>query len=594
MATVYGGNFDKGNKARMDTELSVSDTSYSITASGSLYSNVTWSNYSYAGTLSGSGTWAGSKGSWNNGKYATFTLVGNTTVFSGSKTHDVQSKTVSWSIRSNSGESSSCSYTWTIPAKTSYRVSYNANGGGSAPGAQTKWHGENLTLSASVPTRTGYTFGGWSVSAGGTKNYDAGETYTGNADLTLYAVWHIITYQVRFDANGGSSAPSAQTKTYGTDLTLSSAVPSIDRYNFKGWATAANGSAVYQAGGIYSNNASVTLYAVWELAYIPAAISALSASSVDSVCTMVAGSFRWAAASDGQNNLQETIRIYVKERSAESYPESASYQKISAASSGTVITSLTGFNTDKQYDIKIALTDTVSSTIRTTYVSTVSYTIDITEDGTGIAFGKAAEGAGCEFGMTANFSKPAAFNDTSQFNGSAGFSGDCEFDGSIKIKDVSGIVRALNDYLHPIGSIYISASSTNPALIWGGTWTQIKGRFLIATGDNDANTTDYWGKCPAGQFDCPPGERGGEAWHTLSINEMPAHGHKGRFKGSWQTASPSTGSKLNIFSREAYDWLGSNEQYTIIGDAPITNTGGGAAHNNMPPYLAVYMWQRTG
>ena len=72
-----------------------------------------------------------------------------------------------------------------IAAKTSYTVSYNANGGSGAPSNQTKWHGESLTLSSTKPTRTGYTFAGWGSSADDTTPINQpGGTYTGNAKYT--------------------------------------------------------------------------------------------------------------------------------------------------------------------------------------------------------------------------------------------------------------------------------------------------------------------------------------------------------------------------------------------------------------------------
>lgn len=77
----------------------------------------------------------------------------------------------------------------TIPVKTSYQVSYNANNGTGAPSAQTKWHDETLTLSTTKPTRTGYTFQGWSKTSGGNVAYASGAKYTANAAATLYAVW---------------------------------------------------------------------------------------------------------------------------------------------------------------------------------------------------------------------------------------------------------------------------------------------------------------------------------------------------------------------------------------------------------------------
>ena len=157
---------------------------------------------------------------------------------------------------------------------TSYTVSYNANGGSGAPSSQTKWHGKTLTLSSTKPTRTGYTFQGWATSSGGSVAYAAGASYTGNTTITLYAVWKANTYTVKFDANGGSGAPSNQTKIYGQTLTLSSTKPTRANYNFKGWGTSATTTTVaYAAGASYTGNAAITLYAVWELAYTPPKIS---------------------------------------------------------------------------------------------------------------------------------------------------------------------------------------------------------------------------------------------------------------------------------------------------------------------------------
>ena len=70
-----------------------------------------------------------------------------------------------------------------------FTVSYNANGGNGAPSAQEKRYDITLTLSSTVPTRTGYTFAGWATSADGAVAYAAGATYSANADVTLYAQW---------------------------------------------------------------------------------------------------------------------------------------------------------------------------------------------------------------------------------------------------------------------------------------------------------------------------------------------------------------------------------------------------------------------
>jgi uncharacterized repeat protein (TIGR02543 family) len=146
-----------------------------------------------------------------------------------------------------------------------YSISYNANGGSGTPATQIKTHGQPLILSNNVPTRDGYTFLGWATSNSATSaTYQAGGSYTADSNVTLYAVWAAKTYTVSYNANGGSGTPTTQIKAHGQPLTLSSNVPTRDGYTFLGWAASNSAtSATYQAGGSYTADSNVTLYAVW-------------------------------------------------------------------------------------------------------------------------------------------------------------------------------------------------------------------------------------------------------------------------------------------------------------------------------------------
>lgn len=161
----------------------------------------------------------------------------------------------------------SASGSYSIGPTTSYTITYNANGGSGAPGQQTKWHSVALTLSTTKPTRTGYTFKSWNTNSSGTGTiYPSGGTYTANSAATLYAQWSIDTWKVTYNANGGSGAPSAQTKTYGASLKLSSTKPTRTGYTFDGWYANASGTGTkYNPGDTYTSNAALTLYAKWTL-----------------------------------------------------------------------------------------------------------------------------------------------------------------------------------------------------------------------------------------------------------------------------------------------------------------------------------------
>lgn len=120
------------------------------------------------------------------------------------------------------------------------------------------------------------------------------------------------------------------------------------------------------------------------------------------------------------------------------------------------------------------------------------------------------------------------------------------------------------DAFYPVGSIYLAATSIDPNIVFGGTWVRIKDTFLLAAGDTYAG-----------------GTTGGEAEHTLTVAEMPSHSHA-------QYVTANNGSEA---IRRDYSSDGACASYPQ--GLNTGATGGGAAHNNMPPYLAIWVWQRT-
>ena len=120
--------------------------------------------------------------------------------------------------------------------------------------------------------------------------------------------------------------------------------------------------------------------------------------------------------------------------------------------------------------------------------------------------------------------------------------------------------------VYPVGSIYMSINNVSPATLFGGKWVQIKGRFLLGASDvYKANTT------------------GGEATHALTTDEMPEHRHSIYY--------PNSGGPYGDAAISYPEGSGTDKTW----EAEMCKTqsaGGSAAHNNMPPYLVVYMWRR--
>lgn len=239
-----------------------------------------------------------------------------------------------------------------------YDVAYNANGGSGAPGHQIKTYGQTLKLSTATPTRSGYRFTGWRGSDG--NNYAAGANYTANAALTLTAQWQVITYSVTFNANGGSGAPSAQTKTHGTTLTLSSTVPTRSGYTFAGWGTTAKAqTATYQPGGRYTGNAALALYAIWSLNYVSPTINSVNIYRCASDGTellsgeCVAMTFTWSAGiTPGVSTYSTKIKVTYGNDTVW-YAETTS-----AAKSATITVGPTVIAYEPNLSAAITLTDT--------------------------------------------------------------------------------------------------------------------------------------------------------------------------------------------------------------------------------------------
>ena len=184
---------------------------------------------------------------------------------------------------------------------------------------------------------------------------------------------------------------------------------------------------------------------------------------------------------------------------------------------------------------------------------------------------------------------------------------------------IHAVREALEDKwetIYPVGSIYMSVNNIDPSVVFGGTWQQIKDKFLLASGDTYEN-----------------GATGGEATHTLTVSEIPSHNH-GYDKATTadghaltvnelpahhhsmnafqlsdvpytyhiRLENQSTGIYFNNYEYndpnspgQTFDTgSGAAHSHTVSStDATTTNWGGSREHNNMPPYLAVNVWVRT-
>lgn len=168
-----------------------------------------------------------------------------------------------------------------------------------------------------------------------------------------------------------------------------------------------------------------------------------------------------------------------------------------------------------------------------------------------------------------------------------------------KANDSSSTFYKLMKLVYPVGSIYWSSNSTNPSMLFGGTWVQIKDRFVLACGNTYSTV----------------GATGGEATHTLTVAEMPAHNHN-------SSSSTTNGSvSTDVAGSHTHTYFTAHYHSTSTGkpslNANVTNSyhmssdcstnssgnhshsitmyarGGGNAHNNMPPYIVKYCWERT-
>ena len=125
--------------------------------------------------------------------------------------------------------------------------------------------------------------------------------------------------------------------------------------------------------------------------------------------------------------------------------------------------------------------------------------------------------------------------------------------------------------MYPIGSIYRSVKSTDPSELFGGTWELLKDVFLMAAGDKYA-----------------AGSTGGEAEHVLTVSELPKN--IGQLNAiSWASHKDDTKGAFSIKQNHLYRTFPYGKD---SGDATYSLSGGGASHNNLPPYLAVYTWVR--
>lgn len=209
----------------------------------------------------------------------------------------------------------------------------------------------------------------------------------------------------------------------------------------------------------------------------------------------------------------------------------------------------TTFPAENKYDIRFMINDEFYSTVIDAQLGTGSDLINFNASGKSMALGKVSEASSTEKVLEVDFDETHIYGDVYLNN------------------------NKLFDLIYPIGSIYLSTVYFNPGTIFGGTWESILDRFLLASGNiYGAGTT------------------GGEASHTLTQSELPNYNLAGL---KWWNGDPITLDGGTYGSGYKLDYTYHEHSATQVTGLQMNSGGGGQAHNNMPPYLVVYMWKRT-
>lgn len=287
----------------------------------------------------------------------------------------------------------------------------------------------------------------------------------------------------------------------------------------------------------------------------------LSSGTVNEEGTYVKGTVSYSYASCSSKNTVTRTTYYKKSTDSSWTNASASF------SSGTAFTFGGGnLSADYSYDIRYTIADAFTTVNVYDVVTTAAVVMDFKAGGKGVAVGKVSE-----------------------------FDNTFEVSEKWDMKVYGKLLKAfVVDSIYPVGSIYMSVNSTSPATLFGGTWSQLKDRFLLGAGDTYSN-----------------GATGGAATVTLTTSQMPSHTHT--FTGSSATTSsdshthtvPNTKGDNSGSGNKCESWASASASgrtvttssdshtHTLTAKGTNSSTGGGSSHNNMPPYLVVYMWKRT-
>nr|DAU03466.1 MAG TPA: baseplate wedge protein [Caudoviricetes sp.] len=239
----------------------------------------------------------------------------------------------------------------------------------------------------------------------------------------------------------------------------------------------------------------------------------------------------WADNAMG-DDIKLTFTLSVQLTGNKATVEITGASNLTGQTSGAKTVYLVDYGTDSTGVVQVKATDALGGTVtREITIPTVAVPLNMNFDLQAICFGGVAEKE-----KTVEFKWPIHYMGT-----------------------------ALLDLLRPVGSIYQSTDSTSPEELFGGTWEQVKDVFLLAAGDFHA-----------------AGSTGGEESHTLTKAEIPDHAHTLKYTGQSVTEGVNA---IRLYQA-------ASDQYNAYSGGQSSDCGG-QAHNNMPPYLAVYTWRRT-